>query len=86
MSEIRFEMRPVEKKRKKLSIRGSKYDPMIDQFVAGEEELVEIIVEDRKASYVAGQLNKRIALRELGNEMEASAAQDFVYLEKKHTE
>jgi len=84
MSEIRFEMRPVEKKRKKLSIKGSKYDPMIDQFIADGEELVEISVEDKKAPYVATQLKNRIALREL--KIEASAAQGFVYLEKKHTE
>ena len=86
MSEIRFEMRPVEKKRKKLVGKKSKYDPIIDQFIAGGEKLVEITVEDKKANYVASQLNKRLGLRELENEIEASAAQDFVYLEKKHTE
>lgn len=83
MSEIRFEMRHVNEKRKKLSIKASRYDPIIDQFIAGGEELVEISVEDKKAPYVATQLKKRIGVRELQLEMEASAAQGFVYLEKK---
>ena len=84
MGEIRFEMRHVNEKRKKLSIKASRYDPIIDQFIAGGEELVEITVEDKDAPYVASQLKKRIGLREL--EMEASAAGGFVYLEKKPTE
>jgi len=86
MGEIRFEMRQVNEKRKKLSIKASRYDPIIDQFIAGGEELVEISVEDKDAPYVASQLKKRIGLRELELEMEASAAGGFAYLEKKTTE
>ncbi len=86
MGEIRFEMRHVNEKRKKLSIKASRYDPIIDQFIAGGEELVEISVEDKKAPYVATQLKKRIEARELVLEMEASAAGGFVYLEKIITE
>jgi len=84
MSKIRFEMRRVNEKRKKLSIKASRYDPIIDQFIASGEELVEISVEDKEAPYVASQLKKRIGVREL--EMEASAAGGFVYLEKIATE
>ena len=84
MSEIKFEMRPVEKKREKLSRKGSKYDPIIDQFIEGGEDLVEISVEDKKAPYVAGQLKTRIDAREL--DIEVSHAQGFVYLEKKKPE
>jgi len=81
MSKIKFEMRPVEKKREKTYLKGSKYDPIIDQFIAGGEELVEITVEDRKASYVVTQLNKRIERR--GLDFVASWAEDAVYLERK---
>jgi len=84
MSEIKFEMRQVEKKRKKLSMKKSMYDPIIDQFLESGEELVEISFENRKAGYVVGQLQKRIEKREL--EIEVSGAQGFVYLEKKPTE
>ena len=84
MSEIKFEMRKVDEKREKLSVKGSIYDPMIDQFIESEEELVEISVEDKKAGYVVTQLKKRIELRKL--EIEVSNAQNFVYLEKKKHE
>ncbi len=47
---------------------------------------MEITVEDKKAPYVATQLKKRIGLRELQLEMEASAAGGFAYLEKKTTQ
>jgi len=78
LSSIIFEMRPVEKKRKRLAGRKSKYDPMLDQFIEGGEDLVEISVEDKKADYVVSQLQRRIDMREL--EIEASHAQGFVYL------
>jgi len=80
MSEIRFEMKPVEKKREKKYHKGSVYDPMIDQFIESGHNLVEITVEDKKASYVVTQLNKRIEKRKLN--AVASWAEDIVYLEK----
>ena len=84
MSEIRFEMRPVEKKRVKKYKRGSVYDPIIDQFLESGEELVEISVEGKKPGYVITQLNRRIDTREL--DIIASRGGGFVYLEKKPTE
>ena len=84
MSEIRFEMKPVDEKRKKISGKKSIYDPIIDQFLESGEKLVEVSVEDRQAGYVVGQLQKRIDLREL--EIEVSGAQGFIYLGKKTAE
>lgn len=81
MSKIKFEMKRVDKKREKLSMKGSIYDPMINQFLEGEEELVEISVVDKKAGYVVTQLQKRIDVRKL--DIEVSHAQGLVYLEKK---
>jgi len=84
MSEIRFEMKPVQQKREKLSVKRSVYDPMINQFLESGQELVEISVENRDAGYIVTQLSKRIELRKL--EIEVSHAQGFVYLEKKPPE
>jgi len=84
MSEIKFEMRKVDEKRVKTSAKRSIFDPMIDQFIEGGEELVEISVEDKKAGYVVTQIQRRINTREL--EIEVSHAQNFVYLEKKKHE
>ncbi len=77
-------MRKVDEKRIKTSAKRSIYDPMIDQFIDGGEELVEISVEDKKAGYIVSQLQKRMGLRNL--EIEVSHAQGFVYLEKKPPE
>ncbi|GAG84033.1 unnamed protein product [marine sediment metagenome] len=84
MSEIRFEMRKVEEKREKTYHKGSIYDPIIDQFLESGHDLVEISVEERKASYMVTQLTKRIEKREL--DIVASRGGGFVYLEKKTSE
>ena len=84
MSKIKFEMKSVEKKREKKYHKGSIYDPIIDQFIESRHNLVEITVEDKKASYVVTQLSKRIETRKL--DIVASWAGDVVYLEKKSTE
>ncbi len=80
MGEIRFQMRPVTEKRERKVKRGSIYDPMIDRFLESGHDLVEIEVEDKKPSYVAGMLKKRIQVR--GLELKATAVSDVVYLEK----
>jgi len=79
MSKVIYEMKPVEVKRKKLLMKKSVYDPMLDAFIESGDKLVEITVPDKKASYVVIQLSKRIEKRKL--EINASAAQGFVYLE-----
>jgi len=84
MSKIKFEMKPVEKKRELKFLKASIYDPMIDQFLESGQDLVEIEVEGKKATYVSGQLSKRIETRKL--DIIASAASNFVYLERKTTE
>ena len=80
MGEIRFQMRPVTEKRERKVKRGSIYDPLIDQFLESGHDLVEIEVEDKKPSYVAAMLKKRIQVR--GLELKATAVSDVVYLEK----
>ena len=73
-------MRPVTEKREKKVGRRSIYDPMIDQFLESGNILVEIEVEGKKPSYVAGMLKKRTQAR--GLEIKATAVSDVVYLEK----
>ena len=84
MSEIKFEMRKVDEKRIKTSAKRSIYDPIIDQFIEGGDELVEISVEGKKAGYVVTQLDRRIEVREL--DIIVSRGGGFVYLEKKPPE
>jgi len=84
MSEIKFEMKKVDKKREKTSAKKSIYDPIIDQFIEGGEELVEISVAGKESGYMVSQLKKRVEVRNL--EIEVSHAQGFVYLDKKTPE
>jgi len=84
MSEIRFEMRPVNEKREKKYMKGSIYDPIIDQFLESGQELVEISIEGKKPGYVVTQLDRRIDIR--GLNIIASRGGGFVYLERKTTE
>ena len=81
MSEIKYEMKPVTKKRPKTKRIRSIYDPLIDEFIKSGQELVEITVEDKKPGYMVTQLTNRIKKREL--DIEASHGGGFVYLEKK---
>ena len=77
-------MKKVDEKRERRSAKRSIYDPIIDQFIEGGEELVEISVQDKESGYMVSQLKKRVELRNL--EIEVSHAQGFVYLEKKSLE
>jgi len=81
MSEVKYEMKPVTKKREKHKRFESTYDPIIDAFIKSGHDLVEITVEDKKPGYVVTQLKKRIETREL--DIDASHGGGFVYLEKK---
>ncbi len=84
MSEIKFEMKEVEKKRVGSFQKRSIYDPIIDQFIDGGKELVEITVKGRSGSYIAHQLKTRIEKRQL--DIISSASGGYSYLEKKPPE
>ena len=80
MSEIKFEMKEVTEKRERKSEKRSIYDPIIDKFLETGHDLVEITVEEKRPSYIATMLKKRIQVR--GLELKATAIHDVVYLEK----
>lgn len=82
MSEVKFEMKPVEKKPSRRYRKGSKYDPILDAFVEGTENLVEATVEGRDANYLRTQLNKRIEARGLKDKVKTSVVNNVLYLEK----
>lgn len=81
MTEIKYEMKPVTKKRAKAKHIRSIFDPMIDAFIKSGHKLVEIAVEDKKPGYMVSQLTSRIKKREL--DIEVSHGGGFIYLEKK---
>jgi len=82
MSDVNFELAPVERKPSRKYRKGSKYDPIIDTFLESEHDLVEVEVEGKEANYLRTQLNKRIDARDLQDKVEVSVVNNVAYLEK----
>jgi len=81
MSEVKFNLNPVDKKPSRRYRKGSKYDPILDAFIEGEEDLVEVNVSGKDANYLRTQLNKRVEARDL--DVKVSVVNNACYLEKK---
>jgi len=81
MSELRFNLKPVEEKPSRRYRKGSKYDPVLDRFMDRAAKLVEVSMEGKDANYLRTQLNKRIDARNIRN-VKVSVVNDVCYLEK----
>ena len=79
---VSFSLSPVSKKPSRRSRKGSKYDPIIDQFLSSEMTLVTVNVPNKDANYVRLQLKKRIDDRDLNNSIYVSVINNKTYLEK----
>jgi hypothetical protein len=82
MSEVRFNLTPVEEKPKRQYRKGSKYDPILDAFMSGTEGLVTVEVPEKDANYLRTQLNKRIEARRLSG-VKVSVVNNACYMEKE---
>jgi len=84
MSGIRFELRSVAEKPKKpgRTRKGSKYEPIIEEFLSGSHGLVRVDAEDVEVNYLRSQLAKIIKSRDLEGAVEASVVDGRLYLEK----
>jgi len=81
MSDVDYTLIPVKSKPLRKYRKGSKYDPILDAFILGEANLVQVSIVDKDANYLRIQLNKRIEDRSLGN-IKVSVINNVVYLEK----
>jgi len=81
MNEVKFLLKPIEEKPTRRYRKGSKYDPIIDAFVEGADDLVEVNVGGKDANYLRTQLNKRIEARNL-KKVKVSVVNNICYLEK----
>ena len=81
MSTIKFKLEPVNVKPSRRYRKGSKYDPILDAFISGEANLVQVTIEGKDANYLRTQLNKRIEARVLSN-VKVSVVNNVAYLEK----
>jgi len=80
MNKVKFDMKPVEKKPSRRYRKGSKYDVILDAFVEGTDNLVEVTVEGKDANYLRTQLNKRIEAK--GLNVKTSVVNGVLYLQK----
>ena len=80
MSEVKFNMKPIEKKPSRRYRKGSKYDPILDAFMEGTDNLVEVTVEGKDANYLRTRLNNRIEAK--GLNVKTSVVNGVLYLEK----
>lgn len=81
MSDVEFNLTPVEEKPSRRYRKVSKYDPVIDAFMEGEDTLVVVAVENKDANYLRTLLNKRIDARKLRG-VKVSVVNNVCYLEK----
>ena len=80
MAELKFKLNPVDEKQERTYRKGSKYDPILDAFIASNENLSTISVDGKDANYLRTQLNKRIESRKLS--ISVSVVNDILYIEK----
>lgn len=83
MGEVKFQLKPVEKKPTKKYRKRSKYDPVIDEFLGLETRIVQVSVEGVEPNYLRTQLNKRIEARELKEKVKVSVINNIVYMERR---
>ena len=81
MSDISFELKPVDEKPSRRYRKGSKYDPILDAFLEGKARLVEVSLAGKEANYLRTQINKRIDARRITN-VKVSVVNNVCYLEK----
>ena len=81
MGELRFELKPVAEKHERTR-KGSKYEPIIEEFLSGSHNLVRVDAEDMDANYLRSQLAKVIRSRGLEGLVEASVVDKELYLER----
>lgn len=79
--QVDFKLEPTTKKPARRYRKGSKYDPLLDAFIKGEDGLVIVDIKGKDANYIRTQLNKRIQARELKT-ITVTTVNNQCYLEK----
>jgi len=82
MSEMRFELKPVDERPKRSFKRGSKYNPIIDRFLMEKHDLVKVEVEDKDVGFIRYYRNRLIISRGMKDRVKASVVDGGLYLEK----
>ncbi len=82
MNEVNYKLYAISKKPSRKYRKGSKYDPILDEFLSRSDNLVKVEVENKDANYLRTQLNKRIEARDINERVKVSVVNNITYLEK----
>ena len=83
VSQLGFDLKPVSEKPSRRYRKGSKYDPILEAFKKGTDNLVVAEIEGKDANYIRTQLNKRIDAQERKySKIKVSVVNSICYLEK----
>jgi len=55
MGELRFDLKPVAEKPERTK-KGSKYEPIIEEFLSGSHDLISVDAENKDANNLRGPL------------------------------
>ena len=80
MSNVKFDLSPIDAKPKREYRKGSKYDPILEAFLESDHSLMELFVEGLDGNYLRTQLKKRIDYK--GLKVDVSVVNGRVFLEK----
>jgi len=80
---VSFSFSEVKSKPKRAYRKGSKYDPILEDFLKSDHKLVKVEIPEKDANYIRTQLNKRIEAntRKFGK-IKVSVVNNICYLEK----
>jgi len=79
---VPFSFSEVKAKPKRKYRKGSKYDPILERFLASEHKLVKVEVTGKDANYIRTQLNKRIEATRKFAKIKVSVVNNIAYLER----
>lgn len=81
MTEIEFKLEAETKKPTRKYRKGSKYDPLIEAFKKGSDNLVKVAVPGKDANYMRTQIKKRLDAKD-DKSVTVSVVNNTCYLEK----
>ena len=82
MPDIKFDFKPLKGVPTRKYTKKSKYDPILDRFLDSSDRLWQVNVQNVDANYLRTQLNKRIKVRSLEEDIKVFVVNDIVHLEK----
>ena len=77
---VGFTLAPVDELPRRAYRKGSKYDPILDQFIKSKQKNAKLQIEGKTANYIRTQMKKRLEARKLQNKYIVSVVNDICYL------